>query len=499
MTDQEIKELEQIIAREKHLEFMRYCWIKGNLDPLVVGFHTKAICEKIDEVLEKISNGISSFLLISVHPRAGKSAIVSQYLAPHFLGEFPDKEVMQVTYQKTLATSFSTFSRNIMRSTKYKELYPHVFLSSETNQKANLAIANHKDIPTGGKLYAAGLQSGLTGNGYHLGILDDYFAGRAEAESLVQRNNAWDAFVNDFMTRKAPVSITIVMATQWHIDDINGRIKKQMRIDENFPQFEILSFPAKAEHYKGKGKYPNKYLFMERFDETYYKQQYALLGPYSAASLLDCDPQVRTGGRFNLDGIDYYDTNFGPFDKKWIRTWDLAHTAKQREGDDPDYTSGAKICFEFLPGDMLPHLWIDHVFRVRDNAAERDSKIKIVSDMDGPYIEQWVETSLDSKDAYQYLKNAMPTIAWKNIVCKGDKGARATPLEPIFAGPGHVHVKRGDWNNDLISELMSFDGTGKAHDDQVDNLSAGYQIQVGEGANIMDNELQAQMAERRRE
>jgi predicted phage terminase large subunit-like protein len=497
MTDEEIRELEQILARERHLEFMRHCWIKGSLDPFMVGFHTRKICEAIDNAMEKFANGISSFLLVSVHPRAGKSDIVSRYLGPHFLGEFPDKEVMQVTYAATLAASFSTFSRNILRSEKYRQLYPHIFLSSETNQKANLAIADYKDRPTGGRIYAAGLQSGLTGNGFHLGILDDYFSGRAEAESLIQRNNAWDAFVNDFMTRKAPVSIVIVLATQWHIDDINGRIKKQMKIDPNFPQFDVLSFPAKAEHYKGDGKYPNKYLFMERFDETYYLQQYALLGPYSSAALLDCDPTVRTGGRFNLDTIDYYDTNFGPFDKKWVRVWDLAHTAAQRKGDDPDYTAGSKICFEYVPGDVVPHLWIDHVFRTRDNAGERDPKIKAIADMDGPYIAQYIENSLDSKDAYQYIKNAMPEISWNELICNGDKGARATPLETIFLAPGHVHIKRADWNNDLISELMAFDGTGKAHDDQVDNISAAYQVQIGD-ASIMDEKLQEQMAARRR-
>lgn len=497
MTDDEIKELEQIIAREQHLEFMRYTWVKGDIDHFIVGFHTRKICEKIDEAIDKFANGISSCLLISVHPRAGKSDIVSRYLAPHFLGEFPDKEVMQVTYQATLAASFSSFSRNILRSKKYRDLYPHIFLSSETNQKANIAIADRYDKPTGGKLYAAGLQSGLTGNGFHLGILDDYFAGRAEAESLIQRNNAWDAFTNDFMTRRAPVSITIILATQWNIDDINGRIKKQMKIDPNFPQFEVIAFPAKSEHYKGPGKYPGKYLFLERYAEKWYEQQYAILGNYAAAALFDCDPVVRTGGRFNLEFIDYYDTNFGPFDKKWARVWDLAHTAVQREGDDPDYTSGTKLAFEYLPGDPVPHLWIDNVFRTRENAAERDAKIKAIAELDGPYIEPYIESSIDSKDAFQYIKNAMPDIAWNNVNCKGDKGARATPLEPIFSAPGHVHIKRGEWNNDLIAELMSFDGMGKNHDDQVDNLSAGYQIQIGDAA-IMDQELQAQAAARRR-
>jgi predicted phage terminase large subunit-like protein len=487
----------QRLARKSHLEFMQYAWIKGDKDPLIVGFHTKKICLRIDRAMEDFRKGISTYLLISVHPRAGKSEIVSRYLGPHFLGEFPDKEVMQVTYQATLAASFSSFGRNVVRSKKFRDLYPDVELSSETNQKANWTIADKKDNPTGGKLYAAGLQSGLTGNGFHLGILDDYFAGRAEAESKIQRDNAWDAFANDFMTRAAPVAIVVVLATQWHIDDINGRIKKESAINENFPQFEVMSFPARAADYTGEGEYTGEYLFTERYPESWYRTQYATLGPYSASSLFDCNPMLRTGGRFKLDGIDYYDHKA---DKNWIRVWDLAHTAKARAGDDPDWTSGTKLAIEVLPGDPVPHLWIDNVFRARDGAAVRDEKIKAIAMADSAYVRQGVEVSQDSKDACEYLRKSMPDISWNaiNLAGKGDKGTRATPLEPIFAAYGHVHVRRADWNNDWISELMVFDGLGNAHDDQVDNMSAGYIYLMGGSSSIMTDEQRAAMASRRR-
>jgi predicted phage terminase large subunit-like protein len=73
----------------------------------------------------------------------------------------------------------------------------------------------------------------------------------------------------------------------------------------------------------------------------------------------------------------------------------------------------------------------------------------------------------------------MPQISWKSILEKGDKAARATPLEPIFAAPGHVHAERGEWNDAWIDELLRFDGSGRDHDDQIDNLSAGYQNELG--------------------
>lgn len=326
---------------------------------------------------------------------------------------------------------------------------------------------------------ATGLQGGLTGNGFALGILDDYCAGRAEAESKVQRNNAWEAFTNDFLTRIAPVGIVIVLATQWHDDDITGRIIRAMRDDPDFPRFEMMRFPARAKDYSGEGKYPGEYLFEERYGKDWYLKQYAQLGRYSSAALMDCNPMLRTGGRFSIDNIEWLDAI--PSDKKlrWIRTWDLAHTAKERGGDDPDWTAGTKLAFEKVNGDPVPHLWISDVVRTRDEAPERDAKIKAVSRMDGPGVRQCVESSLDAKDAYPYLKRSMPEISWNKVVMgKGDKATRAVPLEPIFEAPGHVHVKRGAWNDEWIDELLRFDGLGKEHDDQVDNLTCGYYYQI---------------------
>jgi hypothetical protein len=429
---------------------------------------------KADTVCIQTTSPSGMFLCGKTMLPTHNSDIVSRYLGPHFLGEFSGAEVMQVSYAADKATEFSAFARGVIESPRYGLCYPGLVLSTDTNRK------DHYLTDKGGGLMATGLQGHMTGSGYALGILDDYCSGRAEAESAVQRDNAWNAFKDDFMTRIAPVGIVLVLATWWNIDDITGRILKAMKADPEFPRFEVMQFPAKATDYKGDGEYPSEYLFEERYPKTWYRTQYATLGRYSAAAILDCNPQPRTGGRLNVEHIEWYDEP--PKDKKlsWVRVWDLAHTAKQRGGDDPDWTSGTYLAFERRAGDPVPHLWVDHVMRTRDDATERDAKIKTTARMDGPRVRQGVESSLDSKDAYPYLKRAMPELSWYkiNIHGEGDKAMRATPLEPIFEASGHVHVRRGEWNDAWLDEIMRFDGlTG--HDDQVDNLSAGYIMQMG--------------------
>jgi predicted phage terminase large subunit-like protein len=486
---------ERFTARESHLAFMEHTW-KYNR-PFTPGFHTRMVCARIDKAFEDFRNGKSTYLQIVIPPRHGKTDMVSRWLGPHFLGEFPDHEVIQTSYQADLAAAFSSEARDIVRSPKYKELYPHIRLSNETNQKAHWILCNEHNQPTGGKLHATGIRSGLTGSGGSLIVADDFLAGRAEAESRVSRDKVWDALTNDLLTRAAPVAIVIIMATWWHWDDPHGRIQKAMKDDPDFPRFEMLSFPAQAKDYKGQGKYPTPFLFQERYSPAYYRTQYATLGKYASSALLDNNPIPRSGGLLSTEGIKIEDDFPARKDLRWARVWDLAHTAKQRTGHDPDYTSGSLITFERREGDPILHIWIGHVRRMREEAPKRDKAIKTTTEADGKFIVPAVEVSLDSRDALNYLRRAMPEFPWKGIEVKGDKVVRATPLEPIFEAPGHVHIIRGDWNDAWIDELMRFDGTGKEHDDQIDNVTAAYVLLVGSGAVKVSEETRSLLAQRR--
>lgn len=505
LSDQEELEIKQSKARSSHLEFMKHTWMKSKIDPFIIGFHTERICNEIDQAIENYRKGISTYLLISVHHRAGKSDIVSRYLPPHLLGEFPDSEVMQVTYNSSLSTKFSSFGRNVFRSEKYKELYPHVKLSKESNAKDYWEVYDDSIKQTvNGKLFACGLTSGLTGSGWNFGILDDYCAGRKDAESKVMRDNAWEAFTNDFMTRAAPVHICIILATQWHWDDVNGRIRNEMKINPLFPEFKMVSFPAKAKDYKGEGSYSGKFLFEERYGKEWYEKQYATLGKYSSAALLDCDPQMRNGSILSTDGIVFIDKNDLSIPSntatKWIRVWDLAHTEKQRSGDDPDYTSGTFMAITTSPGDPVKHIWIKNVCRIRAGATKRDNFMRLYATKDDKYSNQVIESSIDSKDAYDYAKNNMPDINWRSIVISGDKIVRCSPLEPSFETKGHVHVVKDEtWNDDWLDEVMKFDGSDSGHDDQIDNISAGWAyLDSGAGVQMSEETRAALMARRAR-
>ena len=266
----------------------------------------------------------------------------------------------------------------------------------------------------------------------------------------------------------------------------------------DFPQFKVLSFPARSRDYTGEGEYPNEFLFEERYGKKWYLMKYATMGKYSAAALMDCQPRIKGGEVLNTENIEWIDTDdirLVQIKSQWNRVWDLAHTSVQRNGDDPDYTVGTLLNYVMVPGDPLVHLWIKDVVRCREGAVKRDSIIKRTANKDGRFVKQAVETSLDSKDAYHYLRKSMPDINWNKISLngKGDKLVRATPLEPIFEADKHVHVVRGSWNNAWLDEVDQFNGLGKQHDDQVDTMTSGYIIAMSSGKKLTEE----QMAKRR--
>jgi predicted phage terminase large subunit-like protein len=459
--------LRKLRAIDYHLDFMSYTWT-NQTTPFLVGYHTRVICECIDEAIEKFRRGISTYWVIAIPFRHGKSEVISRKLPAHFLGLFPDCKVILCGHTSELTEGFSKISRNLIHIPQYHDLFSNVTVDRGSSSGAHWRIKDHE-----GECFASGLLGSLSGQGYHLGILDDYCRNRADAESETMREKMWNAFTNDFMTRGAEVSITMVVATTWHVDDIIGRIKESQKNDPDFPRFKIQRLPALS------NKYPTGTLFPEKFSKTWYTQRKAILGEYGFSSLMQLEPVKRGGNMLNTDAIARHNSiSEYPKNLKWFRVWDLAHTAKERAKQDPDYTSGTLLAFN-VQDDVL-HLWVKNVNRMRKNAPERDAEIYAVTKLDGAYVQIGVGGSVDAKDAIATMRKILKG---KRMIYAAqenkDKVVRATPLEPIFKA-GNIHVPLGaPWLDDWISEIGAF--PFGAHDDQVDNLSAGYAIYLKQG------------------
>lgn len=454
-------------GRKTLLGFIKYVWWMPH--PLLIGRHTIAICEAIDKAIDRYLAGESSFIDIAVPFRHGKSDLVSRALPAYFLGRCAamQPDVIMSGYGAELVESFSRDAKRIIQTPEYQILFPGVRLAQGNNNINSWSIEG-----SSGKVAAAGLGGPLTGRGGSLIILDDYCKSRLEAISQRYRDRTWDSFKADLLSRRAPVSIVIVCSTPWHVDDLRGRIRREERANPDFPRFERLRFPARNQD--------GTFLFPERFPETWYREQYATLGKL-AAGLLDCEPTLEGGNRFDTSKIKIHNSldEFPP--GRYVRAWDLASSKKERDKDDPDWTVGEKGIVTTENG--VPHLWISDAVAIQAEAPRRDALIRATCQTDGSGTTQHVEAFGAYKDAYTTLK---ALLLGRSVVLAsklpGDKSAKLAPLEPLFDA-GNIHLLRAPWNDQFIRQFSEFpDG---AHDDFCDPAAIIFDALSGKGGGFL--------------
>ncbi len=427
--------------------------------PLAFGQHTATIADAIDKAVEAFLRGESTNLDIEVPFAHGKSDLVSRALPAYFLGRCHSShpDIIMSGYGDSLVQTFSKDCKEIIRSAMYQKIFPGVVLAHGSD-----AVGDWQLEGSTGRVTAAGLGGGLTGKRANLLVIDDYCKNRAEARSEVFRRRQWEAF-GDAMTRRAPVSIAILCATSWHVDDCRGRLRETEGKDANFPQFTRLRFPAKQAD--------GSYLFPERFDTAWYASQYAMLGETWSSALLDCNPVQDQGNRFRVDLVEEHDMSEFPT-ARYIRAWDLASTSKERDKDSPDYTVGslAAVVKDALG---IPHIWLKDVRMGQWEAPERDATIIKTAERDGQSVPVAVEAFAAYKDAaigVQRLLRGKRVVTLSRL--PGDKSAKLADLEPIFQ-TGNVHVPRGTiWLEEWKRQFQQFP-SGK-HDDACDSLAICY-------------------------
>ena len=90
----------------------------------------KKVAEAFMRVYESYSAGIIYRLAVSMPPRAGKSYISSLFIAWMY-GHFPEESVMRNCCSDTLYNKLSYDTRDIVKSKRYKEIFPDIHLKGD--------------------------------------------------------------------------------------------------------------------------------------------------------------------------------------------------------------------------------------------------------------------------------------------------------------------------------------------------------------------------------
>jgi predicted phage terminase large subunit-like protein len=229
------------------------------MDPnYLVGRHHRVLAT----LLMAIERGDEDRICVNMPPRHGKSQLVSIFYPAWFLGRNPDKKVMMVSHTTDLAVDFGRKVRNLISTDAYRSIFPTVSLAVDS-KSAGRWNTNMK-----GEYFACGIGSSIAGRGADLLLVDD-----PHSEQDVLNGNfgvferAYEWFTFGARTRLMPGGRVAIVQTRWHLDDLTGRVTRDMAKNDKADQYNIVEFPAilDVENKKTK-KIEQKPLWPEFFD-----------------------------------------------------------------------------------------------------------------------------------------------------------------------------------------------------------------------------------------
>lgn len=192
-----------------------------------------------DDDGEEVADTGKDRICVNMPPRHGKSQLISIYFPAWFLGRNPDKKVLMVSHTTDLAVDFGRKVRNLISTPEYQAIFPTVQLASDSKS------AGRWNTSAGGEYFACGVGSALAGRGAHLLLVDDPH----NEQDIISGNldvfdKAYEWFTFGARTRLMPGGRIAIVQTRWHLDDLTGRVVRDMAQNELADKYEVIEFPA---------------------------------------------------------------------------------------------------------------------------------------------------------------------------------------------------------------------------------------------------------------
>ena len=431
-------------ARRKYLRYCQYVhrgtWVPGR--------HHELICDALDAVVR----GEITRLMICMPPRHGKSMSVTETFPSYYLGRFPDKRVMEVSYNDTFAQKFGRKNREKIE--EFGEALWGIRLSQVNHSASNWDLERRR-----GGMISVGFGGAATGEGADLMIIDDPVKNRQEADSQTMRDRIWDEYTATFSTRTHPGAAIIVIMTRWHEDDLCGRLLNPdvCKVED----WTVLKLPAIAEDEDDLlGRKEGEPLWPEHgYDREWLENQKGKIGSYSFAGLYQQRPAPSEGGILKRSWFQFYDLL--PEGGTQIQSWDCTF----KDGQNNDFVAGhvwQKTGANYYLVDRVhDHMGISDTMRaIRTLTAKHPrARAKLVEDKaNGPAVIELLKKE---------ISGLIP------IDPQGGKVVRAQAIAP-YAEAGNIFLPQpsvAPWIHDFLEECAAFPNA--VHDDDVDAMSQG--------------------------
>ncbi len=184
------------------------------------------------------SNKIIRRLAVSMPPRAGKSYITSLFVAWMF-GHFPEESVMRNSCADPLYNKFSYDTRDIVKSRRYKEIFPEIRLKGDKQNVKGWNLERSRQVG----YFGGGVGGTVIGFGASmLAITDDLYKSLEDAISDTNNEKVWSWKQGTHDSRIEGNCCSIDIGTRWSEQDVLGRMEEIGKYDE------IIRVPALDEN-----------------------------------------------------------------------------------------------------------------------------------------------------------------------------------------------------------------------------------------------------------
>lgn len=461
LSPQEVtKAAQEILARRELAHDHLIPFITSFNPKYEAGWVHKDICHRLEQFEKDVSAGKSPRLMLFMPPRHGKSEIASRNFPAWYLGRNPDHEIIATSYASSLAQKFSRAARDTVESPEYQHIFP-TRLNQEARNLDNWLTSE------GGGYMAAGVGGGITGNGMHVGIIDDPVKNDEEAQSETTRQSHKDWYNSVFYTRLAPKSGILIIMTRWHDDDLAGWLLSEQQ--HGGDEWDVIVYPAVAtedEQFRRKGEalHPERYPI-----EALNQRKRVLMSstPRHWYALYQQTPVSDEGEYFQRKNMRFYDPQDVPPIAELTRytAWDLAIGQKNHN----DWSVGLTVGV-----DRADRIWVLDIRRGRWDGYELVEEIldtfetwrSSVTGIERGQIEMalgpFLDKRIQERKLYDfYYEGLKPG--------RNDKMARARPIQGRMKQGMVLFPKGAPWMEQLLYELLRF--PNGVYDDQVDALA----------------------------
>lgn len=263
-------------------------------------FHEE-ICRQLEEGYKRLARGENVRLMVFMPPRHGKSDTATQKFPSWVLGKRPEWPIMVSSYSDELATDFGMLTRNIMMSDEYSAMF-------DTKLRSDAKAKGKWITDEGGGYTAVGVGGALTGRGFKIGIIDDPFKNREEADSAVVRESRYNWYRSTFYTRQEGASMIVFILTRWHEDDLAGRVLRDTAIAKKngdpYDEWDIISYKALATE-NDDHRQLGQALWPDKFNEAKLLTMKTAMGSYEFSSLYQQTPVDEENRKFKQSWFRY--------------------------------------------------------------------------------------------------------------------------------------------------------------------------------------------------